>query len=622
MKKRLNESSESKRMANKPTALIQTRHQLFRWLGWFAMANAVIFALIGLRYLGGGAMAASPLAWVYLVTIYISHHSWLALLPLLLLLTPVIVLKPSLTWVKTLAILLMALMIAVIMLDSLLWSQSRFHINILTLKILGSSSMIFATVMFLIAIVFETLLAGRVWSWVISAPAHRGRLLGLVIAVCFVVAQGIYAWADASYYVPVTSIAQQLPVQRGFTAKKLLVRYGLVDISQSRERQLANRMASGKNQSTTANLNYPLAPLQCTAAEPLNLVIIMVDAMRGDLLGSGITPNLDQLAAQRATRFSNHFSGGNSSRMGAFSLFYGLPPGYFGSFEALQKPPVLMDRLMAANYQLGLFSSSNLYRPVTLDRTAFANVPNLRIETKPADAPAWERDRIMMSDWVSWLDQRATDQPFFGFLFYDAVNDMTYPPEFAGRVTATAQDPLAEEFADYKTSMIFVDGLIGEAIADLERRGLSEKTVLLITSDHGEEFNENGDGVKGHGSGYSRQQLGVPMLMVWPGKTPQEISHRTSHYDIAPTLMRRLLGCGNDYSDYSSGQDLYDGPQWNWLIAGSYYNYAVLEPGQITVTFPNGTYEVRDENYRLLEKPQINGDVLEAVMRENTRFHK
>ena len=609
-------------MTDKPIAVSQTRHQLFRWLGWFAMANAVIFALIGLRYLGDGATAASPLAWVYLVTIYISHHSWLALLPLLLLLTPVIVLKPSFTWVKTLAILLMAVMIAVIMLDSLLWSQSRFHINILTLKILGSSSLIFATVMFLIAIVFETLLAGRVWSWVIKAPAHSGRLLGLVIAVCFVVAQGIYAWADASYYVPVTSIAQQLPVQRGFTAKKLLVRYGLVDISQSRERQLANRMANAKNQSVSANLNYPLAPLQCTATEPLNLVIIMVDAMRSDLLDSGVTPNLGQLATQRATRFSNHFSGGNSSRMGAFSLFYGLPPGYFGSFEALQKPPVLMDQLMVANYQLGLFSSSNLYRPVTLDRTAFANVPNLRIETKPADASAWERDRIMMSDWMSWLDQRATDQPFFGFLFYDAVNDMTYPPEFSGRVTATANDPLAGKFADYKTAMMFVDGLIGQVIVDLERRGLSENTVLLITSDHGEEFNENGDGVQGHGSGYSRQQLGVPMLVVWPGEEPQIISRRTSHYDIAPTLMRRLLGCENDYSDYSSGQNLYDGPQWDWLIAGSYYNYAVLEPGQITVTFPNGTYEVRDENYRLLEKPQINGDVLEAVMRENTRFHK
>ena len=600
----------------------QNRRLLFRWLGWFAMANAVIFGLISLRYLSGGPDGSSALAWIYLVTIYISHHSWLVILPLLIVVSPFILLKPSLKWCKILAVLLIAMMIAVILLDSLLWSQSRFHINILTLKILGTPSLIFVAVMFVIALLFESMLAGRVWSWVVSAPSHGGRLLGVAIAACFVIAQGIYAWADASYFVPVTSMAQQLPVQRGFTAKKLLVRFGLVDISQSRERQLANRIAGGLDQARASKLNYPLAALECSSPESLNLVIILVDAMRGDLLEIGVTPNMDQFASQRASHFSNHFSGGNSSRMGAFSLFYGLPPGYFGSFEALQKQPVLMDQLMSADYQMGLFSSSNMYRPVTLDRTAFANVPNLRIETKPVDAPAWQRDRIMTQEWITWLDQRAPDQPFFGFLFYDAVNDPTYPPEYEGRVVPDPDDPLPGEFADYKTSVMFVDELIGQVLRDMEKRGLADNTVVLISADHGEEFNENDDGIKGHGSSYSRQQLGVPMLLAWPGVEPRQLSHRTSHYDVAPTLMRRLLGCSNAFADYSSGQDLFEGPQWDWLIAGSYYNYAVLEPKQITVTFPNGMYEVRDNNYRLLDSPQFNGDVLEAVMRENTRFHK
>jgi len=455
-----------------------------------------------------------------------------------------------------------------------------------------------------------------------AAPRHGGRMLAALVAVCLVISQGIYAWADASYFVPVTSMAQQLPVQRGFTAKKLLVKYGLVDISKSRERQLAKRMTGGLEQAGSAELDYPLAPLQCSVQKPLNLLIILVDAMRGDMLEAGLTPNLDQYAERHASRFLNHMSGGNSSRMGAFSLFYGLPPGYFNSFEALQKPPVLMDQLMADGYQLGLFSSSNMYRPVTLDRTAFANVPNLRIETKPADAPAWQRDRIMTDDWFVWLDQRDPDQPFMGFLFYDAVNDKTYPPEYEGRVKVDPDDPMPEAFANYKTSVMFDDELIGQVLDDLEERGLARNTVVLVSADHGEEFDENDDGVKGHGSGYSRQQLGVPMLLAWPGIEHRKVEHRTSHYDIAPTLMRRLLGCSNDYSDYSSGRDLYDGPQWDWLIAGSYYNYAVLEPGQVTVTFPNGTYEVRDDHYRLLDDPQFNSEVMEAVMRENTRFHK
>ena len=158
---------------------IQTRRKLFRWLAWFAMANAIVFALIGLRYLGAGTVPSTPLAWVYLLTIYISHHAWLALLPLLILVSPLILLRPSLKWVRVLSVLVIASMIAVIMLDSLLWSQSRFHINILTLKILGSSSLIFAAVMFVIAIVFESLLATRIWAWLGNAPSRQGRLLGL-----------------------------------------------------------------------------------------------------------------------------------------------------------------------------------------------------------------------------------------------------------------------------------------------------------------------------------------------------------------------------------------------------------------------------------------------------------
>ena len=278
--------------------------------------------------------------------------------------------------------------------------------------------------------------------------------------------------------------------------------------------------------------------------------------------------------------------------------------------------------MSAQNYQMGLFSSSNMYRPVTLDRTAFAQVPNLRIETKPVDAPAWQRDRIMTDEWLQWLDQRADEKPFFGFLFYDAANDRTYPPEYAGRVASNSNDPLAERFANYQTSIVFDDELIGNVLADLDKRGLMDHTVIIISSDHGEEFDENGDGIIGHGSGYSRHQLGIPLLVSWPGIDPQRVSKRTSHYDIAPTLVRRLLACSNDYSDYSSGQDLFSGLGWDWLVAGSYYNYAVLEPEQITITFPNGTFEVRDNNYQLLDKPQFNSDVLEAVMHENTRFHK
>src|SRR3989304_5542501 len=75
------------------------RGTLLRWMGWFALANALLLVF--------------------------------------LILGPVLLAWPSRRWLSGLAIVLYALMLAVVVLDSLLWSQSRFHINGLTLQILG-----------------------------------------------------------------------------------------------------------------------------------------------------------------------------------------------------------------------------------------------------------------------------------------------------------------------------------------------------------------------------------------------------------------------------------------------------------------------------------------------------
>ena len=86
--------------------------------------------------------------------------------------------------------------------------------------------------------------------------------------------------------------------------------------------------------------------------------------------------------------------------------------------------------------------------------------------------------------------------------------------------------------------------------------------------------------------------------------------------------MEEVLGCTNPPADYASGNNLLDGEAWDWLLAGSYYNYAVLEPEQITVTYPNGRFEVRDWDYKISTEPVISGDLLESVARENARFYR
>jgi membrane-anchored protein YejM (alkaline phosphatase superfamily) len=599
-----------------------TRGILFRWSGWFALANALVFGLVSLRYFGGNAPADTALAWIYLVSVYIGHHVLLTVTPLFLLATPLIVIVPRRRVVTAAAIVLFALMIALMMLDSLLWSQSRFHINALTMKILGWQSWVFAGVIFGIGLVFEAMLAKGVWNWVLAPKKRRGGLAAALCALMIVVSQGIHAWADAAYYVPVTSLGQALPVYKGVTAKSLMTRTGLVDVTASRERELARRVAQDFEGASGRQLRYPLKPLQCTGGEGLNLLFIVIDSLRGDVVTPELAPRITGFAAEHGVDFRNHFSGGNSSRMGMFSLFYGLPPGYWSSFSSLQRPSVLIDEMQSRDYQLGLFSSATLYRPVVLDRTAFANVPNLRMVTEPESDPAWKRDRKLTGEWFDWLDRRDPDRPFFGFLFYDAVMGRNFPPDHQAWTAPPAGHPRAEEFGEYLAALSSVDGLIGTVLDDLQERGLLEETVVLITSDHGEEFGESGEALDKHGSGYTRYQLVTPMVVAWPGREAgAAFEYRTSHYDIVPTLMQGLFGCSNPAADYSVGTSLFDRQSWDWMVAGSYYNYAVLEPDQITVTFPNGLYEVRDWDYHLARDPQFRGSVLEAVSEQNARFH-
>jgi membrane-anchored protein YejM (alkaline phosphatase superfamily) len=520
-------------------------------------------------------------------------------------------------------VVLYALMSALMMLDSLLWSQSRFHVNALTMKILGWQSWVFAGVIFAIGLLFESLLAKSVWRFVEARPRRRGLLTGGLCALAIMVSQGIHAWADAAYYVPVTSLGQMLPVYKGVTAKSLMTRTGLVDMEASRERELARRMATDFESTAGRLLGYPQAPLQCRAEDPYNLLLIVADSLRGDVLTPRLAPNLTAFAAAHGADFRNHFSGGNSSRVGMFSLFYGLPPGYWSSFSSLQRPSVLIDELQARDYQFGLFTSATLVRPVVLDRTAFAHVPDLRLVTEPESDPAWQRDRKLTGEWFDWLAARDPRRPFFGFLFYDATMGRNYPPGYPAEVRPEDDGAQAVEFAKYQTAVHYVDHLVGAVLDDLQARGLLQRTVVLITSDHGEEFGESGARLEKHGSGYTRFQLMIPMIVHWPGRPSGVVyDYRSSHYDVVPTLMQDLLGCSNPPGDYSVGGNLFDGESWDWLVAGSYYNYAVLEPDQVTITFPNGLYEVRDWNYQLLQQPQFRGGVLEAVSEQNARFYR
>jgi len=596
------------------------RRILYRWsCGFFLMVILLSLAL-GLRYLLLYSLPSQPLGLIYTFCAFIGHFALIGFLPWLLLVLPLCTIIPVRRIVIPVSILAGACVLTLLVLDGLVFAENRFHFNALTVTILGWKTWGFGILYAVILLVFLSFIAQWAWKrYVTQAKKLWGWRIGAVTVILLLATHGMHIWAEATYYTPITRFTTYLPVFYPATARRFMVKHGLVDIQRAKEKQVLDKIS----QEHRGDLVYPLNPLRFEKpAQRLNIVMIIIDALRAGVVHDSITPNLCALASAH-TSFGTHYSGGNSTRMGVFSLFYGLPSTYQQVFEDYQCPPVLMNAALDCGYDVSAFSSTPFYMPANLESTVFARIPASKLVWHSSGVPMYARDSLITEQWFSWLNTRDTAAPFFGLLFYTAPNAFNYPPSYAPGLKIPKQaTALQKRFAGYCAGARYNDSLTGAVIRDLDSRNLLSSTVILITADHGEEFDENGMGFKGHGSAYSEFQTHIPLVALWPGKAAEQVTRRTSHYDISATLMKEIFGCANPPSDFCSGKNLFDDISWEWLVVGSYYNFAVLEPEQVTVQFPGGYFEVRDRAYRIIKKPHLNTGVLTLAFNETARFFR
>lgn len=596
------------------------RRQLLRWAGWFAAANAGLYALAGLRFLLLAPVSGDALGLAYTALAFIGHFALLAALPIGVVAVPLAVLVPRRAVVMPAAVLLAAAGITLLVVDGNVFASQRYHLTPLTAVLFESSTWILVALIGIVALAFEAMLAGAVRRWVEGAQARRGRLLAVALCGAWLGSQAIHIWADAIGHTPVTQLTRYLPAYFPIHAKRTLARLGLVDEATMERQRLLRRAGEGGG----GALNYPLQPLRCAApvAGMPNILIVLIDALRPDVIDARLLPNLAALRDQ-GQHFAEHSSGGNSSRAGLFSLFYGLPSTYWDAFYGVQQPPLLMEQVRAAGYGLALFAAPGFGTPTDIGRTVFAGIAGLPGERHDVSAVA--RNRAVTDQWLAWLGAHDTGKPFFGFLYYD-------PP--MGEMSADANEnlPFDERFAgnadiegpwrQYRRAARLADAELGRVMAALRERELLERTVVIVASDHGYEFDDNHLGYVGHASSYSQAQVRATLAMHWPGRAAKVHRHRSSHFDLPVTLLQEIFGCGNPPEDYSVGRNLFEGRDWEWLVTGSYNSHAILQPDRVIVTHPGGFVEALGPDYRPLPGAQLDPQVIEAAMRDMRRFYR
>jgi membrane-anchored protein YejM (alkaline phosphatase superfamily) len=604
-----------------------SRHKLARWWAWMVVATIAGGALISLRYVQAGGSAGMAIgSWMRALTVggQVATLAAALLLPVL----AVALLLPRPRIILTLGTAVSSLLLIFLLTDSEVYRLYRFHVNPGVFELLtgGAGSQIFVLPWIMYAkmagiaaatIAWQALIAVWIWRRTRAAPHPwlTGRVAALFFGSLIIGYQLTHAWADAVGFTPVTRDASLLPFAYPVRARDMM-------------RKLGFEVRPDRWQIDTAHggLDYPLAALQCAAPAPLrNIVFLVIDSWRFDALNPATTPNISRFAG-KAARFDQHFSGGNATRAGIFSLFYAIPATYWHDMLQQRRGPVFISELLDHDYQLGIFQSAALRSP-EFHQTVFARVANPRMESKGSSPSA--RDRDLTTDFESFLAARDPARPFFAFLFFDAPHAYDFPPDFplAFQPSLANVDYLAlgpdsdpKPFHNrYLNSVRYTDTLVGEVLDKLRDDGLLDSSVIVITGDHGQEFNDNGLGFWGHNSNFTHFQTEVPLLLSGPGVPTGEFGYRTSHFDVAPTILSRYLGCSTPMDRYSVGHDLFEPGGRDALVIASYQDFAVLEPQQIISVRQTGM-DVLDPDGRPAANEALDGVAVRSAIEQNSRF--
>lgn len=375
-------------------------------------------------------------------------------------------------------------------------------------------------------------------------------------------------------------------------------------------------------------MNYPKHKLLVdTTRQKYNILHIMIDSWNPSTFTEEIMPNTMKFTKEKGVFFSNHYSSANATHGGTYGMFFSIPCSYAHSSFDNGVYPVFFDELLANNYDVQIFPSAELPNQELI----FKQIPNLR--TKVDGTSAFEADTEITRLAIDSIQAEKRDKSFYYFLFYDLAHAIMLPKEYNQKFKPAWSEPNylqlsnqtdSEPFFNlYKNCIYYIDQQIGKVLSAMKNEGLLENTIIIITGDHGQEFNENKKNYWGHYSNYSDWQIKVPFILYDPREKGGVVQkHMTTHYDFVPSLLTRALNLKNPSSDFSVGHDLLDTITRYPLLLGDFNNYSaiVLDSTIVEVNHQWTTINYTDRYLNPISQPSIDKGEVDKIMEQKTRF--
>ena len=155
---------------------------------------------------------------------------------------------------------------------------------------------------------------------------------------------------------------------------------------------------------------------------------------------------------------------------------------------------------------------------------------DLQVPSEPQSDRRWSPEII--GEFLEW-QQKVEPRPFFAFLnLYDAHDPYEPPREVRNRFSAS---PGKQDL--YDAGIAYMDDALGRLFDNLRERGLLDRTLIVVTSDHGEQWGEHD--LRNHGNSLYLPAVHVPLVMRFPQRIAAgtRVSKAVSLTDLAATLI-------------------------------------------------------------------------------------
>jgi arylsulfatase A-like enzyme len=303
----------------------------------------------------------------------------------------------------------------------------------------------------------------------------------------------------------------------------------------------------------------------------LSVVLVVLDAAGAKHFGTygnplPTSPHIDALARDGAMVFERAYSQSAWTLPSAASLLTGRYPRHRTQTRTVVAGPTLAASLHDAGVRTAAFSE-NPY--VTADfgfdrgfDEFHSYFPKALLD---ADSRHYATDSERpTTDAIAWLEANAGERDFLYLHLLTPHSPYSPPPPFGGRFDPDYDGPLDggtdtllrlnEGLLDasprdldhlrlrYEENLAYGDHQVGRLIDALRRSGRLDRTIVIVTGDHGEAFREHG--LMLHTTTLFEEMIHVPLVVRLPprfGPTPARVRDVVELRDLAPTI-RHALG--------------------------------------------------------------------------------